>query len=49
MTNTTIMIRETERNWLEKLKRKHKLRSLSKVMEKIKNMFYKLKLEEEIR
>ena len=49
MTQTTIMIRETERNWLEKLKRKHRLKSLAEVLEKIKKMFYRLKLEEEIR
>ena len=49
MTQTTIMIREVERNWLERLKRKRKLKSLAEVMEKIKKMFYRLKLEEEIR
>ena len=49
MTQTTVMIRDIDRDWLEKLKRRHKLKSVSKVMEKIRKMFYRLKLEEEIR
>jgi hypothetical protein len=48
MNIKTIKVRETQRNWLEKLKRKHKLKSLEEVMEKIKKVFLKLKLEEEL-
>lgn len=43
------MIDEVERNWLERLKRKHKLRSIQEVMKKIKGVFYRLKLEEELK
>lgn len=46
---TTIMIRKTDRNWLERLKRKHKLKSVGKVVEKIRSLFNKLKLEEELK
>ncbi len=49
MTYTTIRVRIVERDWIERLKRKHKLADASEVMEKIKKMFYRLKLEEEIR
>ena len=49
MTTTTIMINESERNWLERLKRKYKLKSLAEVMIKIKVLFRKLKLEEELK
>ena len=49
MNLKTIKVRETERNWLERSKRKYKLKSLAEVLEKIKKMFYRLKLEEEIR
>jgi len=49
MKQTTIMIRESERNWLERLKRKHNLQSLSEVMLKVKNVFVKFKLEGELK
>ena len=49
MTYTTIRVRIVERDWIERLKRKHKLADVSEVMEKIRKMFYRLKLEEEIR
>lgn len=49
MKTTTIMIRVTERNWLERMKRKHNLKSIQGVMEKIRSVFYKLKLEEELK
>lgn len=49
MNIKTIKVRETERNWLERLKRKHKLKSIGKVMEKIRNLFHKLKLEDELK
>lgn len=46
---TTIMVNETGRNWLERMKRKHKLKSIAEVMEKIRVLFKRLKLEEELK
>jgi hypothetical protein len=48
MTTTTIMVRESERNWLERLKRKHRLKSLEEVVAKIRSLFKKLKLDDEL-
>ena len=48
MKQTTIMINEGERNWLERLKRKHNLKSISEAMEKVREIFYKFKLENEL-
>jgi len=47
--HTTVMIRESERNWLERLKRKHHLNSLSEAMQKVKEVFIKFKLENELK
>ena len=45
---TTIMIDEAQRNWLERLKRKHNLKSLNEAIKKIRGVFNKLKLEDEL-
>ncbi len=45
---TTIMIREQERNWLERLKRKHKIKNHAEVMQKIRILIQKHKMEEEL-
>lgn len=48
MTTTTIMVREQERDWLERLKRKHKLKKLSEVLQKIRKLIRDHKMEDEL-
>ena len=47
-TTTTIMIREQERNWLERLKRKHRIRNLAEVVQRLKILINKHKMEDEL-
>ncbi len=43
-----MMIRDTERNWLERIKRKHKLKTLSEVVQKLRKFIKDHKMEDEL-
>ncbi len=48
MKTTTLTIRVQERNWLERLKRKHNIKTLSETLERVKKLIQTHKMEGEL-
>lgn len=45
----TVKVYESDRNWIERMKRRHNIFSLTEVIRKIRNVIQKHKMEEELK
>lgn len=45
----TVKVFESDRNWLERMKRRHNFRSLTEVIKKIRQLIQHNKMEEELK